>query len=150
MKKKIFIILFCIGTILSIHRCSNNRIGEKSDIQVLQGDVTLTIKDGTLTKTGVTVIVNNHSDKKIMYGDNFELEIKKHGEWHKIDSYTTRWFNPYAVILDVGESREIEHGWTYSYRKLRRGRYRIIKDMEYIYESGRHEAFNIAVEFNIK
>ncbi len=133
--------------ILSIHRCSNNRIGEKSDIQVSQGDVTLTIKDGTLTKTGVTVIVNNHSDRKVRYGASFEIEIKKHGEWHKIDVYTTQWFQLYAVVLDPGQSREIEQGFGY-YGKLRRGRYRIIKDMAY--ESGKYEEFNVAVEFTIK
>ena len=147
MKKKIFIILFCIGTILSIHRCSNNRIGEKSDIQVSQGDVTLTIKDGTLTKTGVTVIVKNNSDRKVRYGASFELEIKKHGEWHKIDVYTTQWFQSSAVVLDPGQSREMEHGFG-AYGKLRRGRYRIIKDMAY--ESGKYEEFNVAVEFTIK
>lgn len=150
MKKKIPMILFCVGLILSIHRCDNNRVGKKSDIQISKSDVSLTIKDGTLTKTNVTLIVNNNSDKKIEYGDDFEIEIKKYGEWHKIDSYTTRWFYSYAIILDAGESREIEHGWAYSYKKLRRGKYRIIKDMKYIYENGKHEPFNVAVEFTIK
>lgn len=139
-------ILFRIGLILSIHRCDNNRVGKKSDVQISKSDVSLTIKEGTLTKTNVTLIVNNNSDKKIQYGDFFEIEIKKHGEWHKIDSYITQWFNLYAVILDAGESREIVQ----EYDKLKRGKYRIIKDMEYIYENGKHESFNVAIEFTIK
>lgn len=149
MKKKMPIILFCIAMVLGIHRCSNNRIGRKSDIQISQGDVSLIIKDGTLTNTGATLIVKNNSDKKIRYGAFFELEIKKHGEWHKIEVYTPQWFQLYAVELNAGESREIEHGYG-DYGKLRRGRYRIIKDMEYLYENGKCESFNVAAEFTIK
>lgn len=62
--------------LISINRCSNSEIGKKSDIQISQKDVSLTIKDGTLTNKSATLIVKNNSDRKVRYGDSYDLEIK--------------------------------------------------------------------------
>lgn len=125
MKKKIPIILFCVTLVLiSINRCSNSEIGKKSDIQISQKDVSLTIKDGTLTNKSATLIVKNNSDRKVRYGDSYDLEIKRYGKWHKVNTTIEHWSLLYAVVLDVGESREIELSWEGTYgirkRKIRR------------------------------
>ncbi len=148
MKKKTPIILLCVVLVLGIYWCTNNRIGKKSDIQISDSDVSLIIKEGTLTNTGVTLIVKNNSDQKIRYGASFEVEIKKYGAWHKLKT-GDQWFLLYAIELDAGESREIEHGFG-DYGKLKKGTYRIIKDMTYLYENGKERGFNVAAEFTIK
>ena len=148
MKKKIPIILFCVALVLiSINRCSNSKIGKKSDVQISQSDVSLTIKDGTLTNKNATLILKNNSDKTVVYGNGYDIEIKKHGEWYKMNS-SDRWFTLSSSFLNVRESKEIEVSLEYGYGKLRKGTYRIIKDMAY--ESEEHKRFNVAVEFTIK
>ncbi len=107
----------------------------------------MSIKEGTLKNTGVTLIIFNNSDKNIIYGNPYEMEIKKDGEWHKIDVKLN--FNEPAIILKSKESNEIKIDWKDDYGKLANGTYRIIKSVDYEFEKDSYQTFNIAVEFNI-
>ena len=151
MKKTILTILLCGFLVLGITGCGKTKnefdIGGKSDIIISENDVTMTIKDGTLTATSATIILTNNSDKDFQYGNPYEIEIKKDGEWHKINVELN--FTLPAFDLKAGESKEIKLGWKVGYGKLASGTYRIIKHVSYEKEEGNFETFNIAVEFNI-
>ena len=108
----------------------------------------MTIKEGTLTNKSATLVLTNHSDKNFQYGNPYEIEIKKDGEWHKINAELN--FDMPAFPLSSKESKEIELDWENEYGKLTEGTYRIIKEIDYEYEEEKYENFNIAVEFNIK
>ena len=54
-----------------------------------------------------------------------------------------------AFQLSAKESKEIELDWEYGYGKLAEGTYRIIKVINYEYNGGKYEPFNVAVEFTI-
>lgn len=151
MKHIILIALMCIGVILGMTGCGKSKnefdIGNKSDIKISQSDVTMTIKDGTLTNKSATLILTNNSDKNFQYGNPYEIEIKKDGEWHKINvelNFTLPTFH-----LLPKESKEIELNWENEYGKLSKGTYRIIKGINYEYEEGKYKSFNVAVEFTI-
>lgn len=148
MKKTILIILLCGIIVLAIIGCGT-KVGKKSDVQISQNDVSLMIKDGTLTTKSATLILKNNSNKKVQYGEEYTIEIKKHGEWYKMNS-SERWFNMVAFLLNAGESKEIEVDLEYGYGKLKKGTYRIIKSVDYVYENGKYENFNIAVEYTIE
>ncbi len=152
MKKVFLIILLCGILSLGVSGCWKSGkgldIGAKSDIKIMQNDVIMTIKEGTLTNKGATLILTNNSDKNLQYGNPYEIEIKKDGEWHKIN--VELYFNLPAFQLLPKESKEIELNWEYGYGKLTKGEYRIIKDIDYEYEEGRYESFYIAVEFTIE
>lgn len=149
MKKIILTFLLCVVGVLGITGCRNNEwsIGDRSDIQIFQEDVTLSIKDGTLTNTGATLILTNKSNKDYEYGNPYELEIKKGENWYKIEVELN--FNQPAFILKANESKEIEINWKNGYGKLPKGTYRIIKEIDYEYEEVKYQSFNIAVEFEI-
>lgn len=152
MKKVFLIILLCGFLSLGVSGCWKSEkgldIGGKSDIKIMQNDVIMTIKEGTLTNKGATLILTNNSDKNLQYGNPYEIEIKKDGEWHKIN--VELYFNLPAFQLLPKESKEIELNWEDGYGKLTKGEYRIIKDIDYEYEEGRYESFYIAVEFTIE
>ena len=151
MKHIILIALVCIGVVLGMTGCGKSKkefdIGNKSDIKISQNDVTMTIKDGTLTNSGATLILTNNSDKNFQYGNPYEIEIKKDGEWHKINVELN--FTMPAFQLSARENNEIEINWENGYGKLEKGTYRIIKGIDYEYEEGKYKSFNIAVEFTI-
>ncbi len=155
MKKTILTILLCGILILGLAGCGKTKnedknefdIGNKSDIIISESDVTMFIKDVTLTDTGATIILTNNSDKNYQYGNSYEIEIKKDGEWHKINVELN--FTYPAFYLKAGESKEIELNWKEGYGKLASGTYRIIKNINYEKEEGNFETFNVAVEFNI-
>lgn len=107
----------------------------------------MTIKEGTLTNKSATLILTNNSDKNFQYGTPYEIEIKKDGEWHKINVELN--FTMPAFQLSARENNEIEINWENGYGKLEKGTYRIIKGIDYEYEEGKYKPFNIAVEFTI-
>lgn len=152
MKKTILTILLCGVMVLGITGCGNSKnqfdVGGKSDIKISQSDVTLTIKEGTLTNKSATLVLTNNSAKNFQYGNPYEIEIKKDGEWHKINVELD--FNLPAFQLSSKESKEIELDWESGYGKLASGTYRIIKGIDYEYEEGKYEDFNVAVEFTIE
>ena len=151
MKKTILTILLCGVLLLGLTGCGKAKnefdIGDKSDIIISENDVTMSIKEGTLTDTSATIILTNNSDKDFEYGNPYEIEIKKDGEWHKINVELN--FTMQAIQLKAGESKEIKLGWKEDYGKLASGTYRILKCVSYEKEEGNFETFNIAVEFNI-
>ena len=107
----------------------------------------MTIKEGTLTNKSATLVLTNNSDKNFQYGNTYEIEIKKDGEWHKINVELN--FTMPAFQLSARENNEIEINWENGYGKLEKGTYRIIKGIDYEYEEGKYKPFNIAVEFTI-
>ena len=152
MQKTILTILLCGGMVLLMTGCGKQKneldIGNKSDIKVSQNNVIMTIKAGTLTNKSATLVLTNYSDKNFQYGNPYEIEIKKDGEWHKINVKLN--FDMPAFPLSSKESKEIELDWENGYGKLAEGTYRIIKEIDYEYEEEKYETFNVAVEFNIK
>lgn len=151
MKKTILTILLCGVMVLGMTGCGKQKnefdIGNKSDIKISQNDVIMTIKEGTLTNKSVTLVLTNNSDKNFQYGNPYEIEIKKDGEWHKINVELN--FDMPAFQLLSKESKEIELDWENEYGKLAKGTYRIIKGIDYEYEEGKYETFNVAIEFII-
>lgn len=137
--------------VLAMTGCGKSKnefdIGNKSDIKISQNDVTMIIKDGTLTNNGATLILTNNSDKNFQYGTPYEIEIKKDGEWHKINVELN--FTMPVFQLSARENKEIEINWENGYGKLAKGTYRIIKGIDYEYEEGKYKSFNVAVEFTI-
>ena len=128
MKKKLLIIFLCGVMALGVTGCGKSKneldIGDKSDIKVSQNDVIMTIKEGTLTNKSATLILTNNSDKNFQYGTPYEIEIKKDGEWHKINVELN--FTMPAFQLSARENKEIEINCENGYGKLEKGTYRII------------------------
>ena len=151
MKRVTLIALMCVCVVLGLTGCGKQKnefdIGNKSDIKISQNDVIMTIKEGTLTNKSATLILTNNSDKNFQYGTPYEIEIKKDGEWHKINVELN--FTMPAFQLSAKENKEIEINWENGYGKLEKGTYRIIKGIDYEYEEEKYKSFNIAVEFTI-
>ena len=151
MKKTILTIILCGIMVLVMAGCEKQKnkfdIGDKSDIKISKNDVIMTIKEGTLTNKSATLVLTNNSDNNIQYGTPYEIEIKKDGEWHKIN--VELYFNLSLFQLSTNESKEIELNWENGYGKLAKGTYRIIKEIDYEYKEEKYETFNVVVEFTI-
>lgn len=151
MKKILWSILLLGIMTLGVLGCEKSKneldIGNKSNIKISQNDVIMTVKEGTLTNKSATLVLTNNSDKNFQYGNPYEIEIKKDGEWHKINVELN--FTMPAFQLSARENKEIEINWENGYGKLAKGTYRIIKGINYEYEEGKYKSFNIAVEFTI-
>ena len=150
--KKILTILICGFMVLGLTGCGSSKnefnVGEQSTIETKTSDVTLTLKEGTLTNTGATFILKNEGNINYNYGPAWEIEMKQDNEWHKIDVVLN--FNSPSYQLSVNESKELNINWENSYGKLASGEYRFIKHIDIEKEDGTFEDFYVSAEFTIK
>ena len=128
--------------------CGFSNIGEKSNVEIVEKGISLSIKENTLTSTSVTLIYNNDSDNAVRYGEDYHIEIKKEGEWHYINAELV--FNTPLWTLDSKSNIELELDWEHSYGELNSGEYRIVKGYSVETGDGTYENYNVAVEFTLK
>ena len=152
MKKTILTILVCGFMVLGLTGCGTNKnefdIGKESNIEIVEKGVSLTVKENTLTETGATLILKNDSDVDVEYGNPYEMEIKKDGEWHKINVELN--FTLPAFILKSKETKELELNWENGYGKLASGDYRIIKSIDVEKADGTFDTVYVSAEFTIE
>ena len=151
MQKKFLIILMC-ALLLVLTGCGKEESkftveGESRTEIETKKDVVLSVKKGSLSKEGVTLILKNNSKDDYEYSNLYELEIKQDGKWHKIDVEVDP--NSPSFDLKAGKSAEVSINWKSTYGKLGKGKYRIIKDIDYEYDEDVYGVFNVAVEFEI-
>lgn len=120
-------------------------------VNTLDG-VTMTVKEGTVSSTGLTVVFHNNSDKEYTYGDPFWLEKKSDGSWYQVpitieDNYG---FNDIGYILPPLGSSEWNVDWEWLYGNLDTGEYRIVKDVLDVIEPGDYDTHHLAAEFAIE
>ena len=149
MKKKILIGILC-SFVLLITACNNNKldVDEVSNIVTSNENVSLTIKEGTLTSTKATLILENNSTEDLGYSDSYEIEIKKDNDWYKIN--VDIGFNEPLYIIEPNQSQELDINWENGYGSLTPGEYRIIKDVMLMDNDDTYEDFYIAAEFTIE
>ena len=143
MKKKILIILFCGILLVGLTGCKG-----KTDQNVI-----LSVKEGTLTNSSVTLILKNDSKTNYSYSEPYYIEQKKDNNWQKLDTIHDVGFNQPALELERGKSVEINISWVYDYGQLESGKYRIVKQIFEKTDFELHDSnvvsFNVYAEFEI-
>lgn len=97
----------------------------------IANNITMTIKEGTLTNEGATVIITDKNEKKYDYGRWFIIEKKQNGNWVKLEL-----LNPqdtvYGIAFERGNEEVVEMNinWADQYGKLSPGEYRLIKSID--------------------
>ncbi len=94
--------------------------------------VNISIKEGTLTKTGATIIITDNNPNKIIYGTSFYIEKYENSDWHEVMPINNNYgFDDMAYYVDENGKLELEQNWEYIYGKLNKGIYRIVKDVAF-------------------
>ena len=107
----------------------------------------ITLKENTLSNVGLTMIVENLSDRDLEYGNPYSIEKYENGFWKNAPTINDLYFTMPAFGLNKGESKELSINWEYGYGKLK-GKYRIVKDFSYK-ENDDYISFNKYLEFEI-
>ena len=126
--------------------CTIN-IKEITDLNEVDG-VSMTIKKGTLTKTGATVIIIDTNENKYDYGTSFRVDIKKNGSWEEVEKIGDAYFNMMAYSVDKNNKLELKQDWSNVYGELIKGEYRIVKDV--CVNEGCTEKKEFSTEFTIE
>lgn len=151
LMKLLLISSLCL-TLIGCTKDESNILGEKSKYEVSDFLVSLRVKEGSLTKSKATLILENHTDNDYLYGNPFSIEKEENGNWYKLKPINELSFDLIAYILKAKDSLEIELDWKYGYGELSAGKYRIIKDVFINTEEpiGEEDMVYIAAEFVIE
>lgn len=90
------------------------------------------VKKPTVNKTNLTLLIENDSDREIIYSTNgFVLESQIDGQWYEMPSTKDLEdrFEDFAYILPIGEEEEIVIEWGWLYGEVGPGKYRIVKNI---------------------
>lgn len=139
-----FVLTGC-GTKMMIH--------DQAELNEVEG-VSMTIKNGTLTRAGATIMITDVSDNNYDYGEFFRLERKENGIWKEVPIINPDYgFHLIAYHVNDEHQLELNQNWEYFYGKLKDGEYRLVK---YVYPPGIQETTKeedrryFSVEFTIE
>ncbi len=111
-------------------------------------DVSIKIKENTLTRTGATIIITDKSNRENIYGDSYRIDKKENGTWVELEPIIENYaWNSIGYSVDQNNKLEMEVNWEWLYGKLQDGEYRLVKDTSYAGEGTKHY---ITVEFEIR
>ena len=109
--------------------------------------VSMSIKEGTLTNKGVTVIITDTSNRDNIYGTPYSIDKYEDGEFKKLDTIIDDYaWTMQGYSVDENNTLEFKVNWENLYGKLKKGKYRIVKDTSYAGEGTKHY---ITAEFEI-
>lgn len=113
--------------------------------------VTMTVKETSVSPTGLTVVIENNSDSQCIFGEYFVLEKKMDDGWYQVpvEIEGNYGFEDIGYELDPGDKREWETDWEWLYGSLDSGQYRIVKDILDFRDTGDFDKYFLAAEFRI-
>lgn len=113
--------------------------------------VTMIVKEGTVTSTGLTVTFENNYNKQIIYGEYYLLEKKIKGTWYQVpfafDGNPA--FNDIGYSLDSSVAKEWQVKWEGLYGSIDHGEYRIVKEMLDFRNAGGYDKYHLTAEFTV-
>ena len=116
-------------------------IEENGDVENAS-DISMVIKDGTLTPSGATVVLTNSYG----YDRWFRIDKEENGEWKEAETINDNYsFTAEAYLTNGNSEVEIPIDWTDLYGTLENGKYRIVKR---VFNNLNREEY-VSVEFNI-
>lgn len=146
MKNKLLSIMLCGIMIIGMTGCEGKKESvnkkdisgqnENSDIKIneIEG-ISMTIKDGTLTRTCATIIITDLSNKNNTYGIAYRIDKKENGKWESLKTIDgKKWnevnWNLKGYEIDENNQLEFEYNWEDLYGRLENGKYRLVKSID--------------------
>ena len=135
MKKRVIIVLgvlVLLIVILALIICFKPR--EIKNINLAE-NITMKIKDGSLTNTGATVIIADLSgDENVdLINRKFKIDYKKDDKWYRLESKIKNEVTVMTTdnVMENGDNTYTQEiNWERYYGKLDKGHYRIVKEVK--------------------
>lgn len=135
MKKRVVIVvgvLVLLIVILALIICFKPR--EIKNLNLAE-NITMEIKDGSLTNTGATVIITDLSgDENVdLINRKFKIDYKKNDKWYRLESKIKNEVTVMTTdnVMENGDNTYTQEiNWEKYYGKLDKGHYRIVKEVK--------------------
>jgi hypothetical protein len=124
MRKILMFVLIIIVIIIGFVCTSSEN---SFNINKIDG-VSIEIKEGTLSKTGATIIITDISNEKHLYGLEFKIQKFVDGKWKKVKVKNSKVVFPMiGYYVNENNKLEMKQNWKDLYGTLSKGKYRLIK-----------------------
>lgn len=160
-KRKIFyisiiaIVIICISIFIIINQASNkienkttnnldNNVIENIETEQSVDNLSMYIKEDSLTPKGATIVIEDKNKKVYNYSDGYFIEVLKDDKWIKLDEKEKYW-NDFAYAPNENGILSMKLDWTKKYGTLENNKYRIGKLI-----GNEQNQDNIYAEFEIK
>lgn len=131
MKKLVLLLMamFFVPTLVSCSNQNNEKSTPYESVNTIK-NVSMTIKDETVTPKGLTVIITDTNDSPYIYGESYEVEKKVNDEWTTLPVVVkgAYGFNEIGLLMK-GNTMELNVDWEWLYGLLENGEYRILKSL---------------------
>lgn len=127
MKKRVIIVLSSLVVFVLAIICTIVLIPNYAEPIDLAEDITMEIKEGTLTKTGATIVITDLSSKNNTFSKEFRIDQKRGGKWYTLKDKSKNKVNVVAGQQEEDKKLEQELNWEKNYGTLSDGYYRIVK-----------------------
>ena len=144
MKKIVLGILIGLTSVFLLTGCTNEidkLITTESDVKIENSNVTLKVREETLTNKGATFVLENNRKDIIDYTLAYEIEAKR-DKLGIINEFVEEIYE-----VDAKSTDQIIVDWEKTYLKLPKGEYRLVKEISV---PSTLELFYVAGEFTIK
>lgn len=114
------------------------------EIERSKDKVKMTIKEGTLTRNGATVIIHDDNENPYIYGNDYLIYRMEENEWKLVEPIDPDYIVDAIALMVDPNTHEIEFDidWSKVFGELENGRYMLVKELDY--------QDYITVEFNIE
>ena len=127
MKKKLMIILIVLVILVlisfAIFIILNRNISDEC-----KSNITMTIKEETLTRTSATIIIKDNN-RENRYGEGYIIEKNENGEWKSVKQVGEYFIKMISWSTGINGKLNFNINWSERYGELENGEYRIVKSV---------------------
>lgn len=127
MKKRVIIVLSSLVVFVLAIICTIVLIPNYAEPINLAEDITMEIKEGTLTKTGATIVITDLSGMNNTFSKEFRIDQKRGGKWYTLKDKSKNEVDVMPGQKEENKKLEQELNWEKNYGTLSDGYYRIVK-----------------------
>lgn len=151
MKRRLRLFLLMVIGLLLIGGCREKEELMSHDVVNALEGVTMVFEEGTVSSEKGTVLFVNETATEYTYGEYFELEWKKDGDWVQVPTVLKSYgFNDIGYTLQPFESAAQIIEWEWLYGVLESGEYRLVKEILERNEAGNPKTHMLAAEFEVE
>ena len=128
--------------LISLVGCNSQKFTNKTVFNEISStkEISLSVKEQSLTDTGLILLIENHTNKEYSYGMEYTIEQKRGDKWYSFDE--EKIVESLAALLKPNETNEFSVTWK---EKLPPGTNRVVKPVN---TSKGNE--NLAAEFTVQ
>lgn len=125
----ILIILFILCVIYFIIMIGIKKVTtSETNVEKILDGVSMTIKEGTLTKDSATIIIQENNNEHYYYDTWFRIDKRENETWRKMEPIDKNYvFDAVAYRIKDNGKLEQKIDWSQLYGKLEDGEYRLLK-----------------------